>query len=183
MSTSSRLKISFLAVVIATVPLLVQALADDAIALQDGFETQKSRTITDPWQTEGSGAKGIDIGLGLASSGKNNAFIRTDSREWNAITRFVNVTPFATYRASAMVRTSGNVRDGYMGVRDELGEVIKEVKFGPLPNYTNVFVDFTTPRRTVVKFFIGYWAPAQDSWIQLDDVVVSRSIRLDGGAI
>src|SRR5262245_52785992 len=104
------------------------ALADSSQPLLDGdFELQRTGTISAPWQTEGRGGKGIDINKGQASSGRNNAFIRTSDRDWNALTQFFNTIPLARYRVEADIRTSGNVRDGYFGVRDEVGRVITQV--------------------------------------------------------
>ena len=159
----------------------LSAYADRDQPLLDGdFEQQRKQAISAPWQTEGSGFKGIDIGKRLASSGKNNAFIRTSAREWNALTQFFNTTPLADYRVEADVRSSGNMRDGYFGIRDEVGRVIKEVKFGPLPQYTRLRFDFAgLPRQTGVKLFIGYWALGEDSWIQIDNVHVGRLRPID----
>ena len=160
---------------------VVSAHADRDQPLVDGdFENQKTNTISAPWYVEGSGFKGIDIGKRLSSSGKNNAFIRTSFHDWNAITQFFHTTPLQKYRVEADLRTSGNMRDGYFGVRDEVGRVIKEVKFGPLPQYARLRFDFAgLPRQTGVRLFIGYWAPGEDSWIQIDNVHVGRLVGID----
>jgi hypothetical protein len=145
-----------------------------------GFEDQTSRTISGPWSTEGSGFKGIDLDMGNASYGKNNAFIRTSAKEWNAITQFCNTTPFVNYGVSADIRTSENMQDGYFGIRDELNRVIQEVKFGPLPKYKSVRFFFKgPPRQTGVRFFVGYWGAGEDSWIQIDNVNIGRAVRID----
>jgi hypothetical protein len=148
--------------------------------LDGGFEDQKSPTISNPWNVEGQGFKGIDLNKGLANSGRNNAWIRTSAREWNAITQFVPTAPLQKYLLEANVRTSLNVSDGYFGVRDEVGRVIQEIKFGPLPQYTRRVVVFTAlPRQKGVLVFVGYWGPGNDSWIQIDDVHVGKAVGFD----
>jgi hypothetical protein len=148
--------------------------------LDGGFEGQRSQDISAPWSVEGSGFKGVDINKGLAATGKNNAFIRSAPHEWNAITQFIDIDPSKEYGASAAIRTSGNVRDGYFGIRNEVGAIIKEVKFGPLPRYKTLTFFFRAPRQSVVKLYIGYWPPGEDSWIQIDDVVVGAAKKSDG---
>jgi hypothetical protein len=156
------------------------AYADTSQPLLDGgFESQTSQDISAPWSVEGSGFKGIDVNKGLAASGKNNAFIRTAPHEWNAITQFINIDPSKEYGVSATIRTSDNVRDGYFGVRDWQGGIIKEVKFGPLPQYTTLRFFFRAPRQTGVKVYVGYWALGEDSWIQIDDVHVGAALNFD----
>lgn len=166
---------------VALLLVLPVASADpDQPLLDGGFELQHSATISGPWRTEGNGFKGIDLNKGLAHSGKNNAFIRTTAKEWNAITQFVLTKPLVNYGAEAFLRTSGNVHDGYFGIRDEVGRVITEVKFGPLPAYTKVQFAFKgLPRQTGVKVFIGYWAQGQDSWLQIDGVNIGKTVIID----
>lgn len=149
------------------------------IVLQDGFEDQTSRSISAPWQSEGTGPKGIDLGLGFAFSGSNNAWIRTADPGWNAITQRISVGPLTTYAVTAVVRTSENVRDGYIGLRDSGGHVVGEIKFGPLPQYQPLRVDVHSGQQTDMTFYIGYWSPGEDSWIQIDDVVVSVPVSFD----
>jgi hypothetical protein len=71
------------------------------------FEGKTDRAIQPPWFTEGAGA-GIDIGLGFASHGRNNAYIRMPTG-WNALTRSFKVMTHAKYVVSANIRTSANV--------------------------------------------------------------------------
>jgi hypothetical protein len=56
----------------------------------------------------------------------------------------------------------------------------KEVKFGPLLQYTRIQFDFRAlTRQTGVKLFVGYWPPGEDSWIQIDNVHVGKLIPID----
>jgi hypothetical protein len=144
--------------------------------LDGGFEQQQRANICPPWQFEGTGFKGIDLDKGLAQSGRNNAFIRTPEKAWNGVRQFVRTKPGKPYMAEISIRTSPNVRDGYFGVRNEVGGVVKEVKFGPLPQYKRLVVAFKGPaRQTGVMFFVGYWGPGGDSWIQIDDASCGQS--------
>ena len=181
MYRKTRYCLATLGCTVALLTAFSPAYADRDDPLLDGdFERQRSQTVSTPWRTEGRGVKGVDIGKGLASSGRNNAFIRTSAKEWNAITQFFKTIPISTYRVEADIRTSGNVRDGYFGVRDEVGKVIKQVKFGPLPQYTRLQFDFQALKgQNGVNLFIGYWPPGEDSWIQIDNVDVTIGQRFD----
>jgi hypothetical protein len=119
----------------------------------------------------GSGPMGVDRGKGLAAAGENNAFIRVAPRAWNALTQVVPVIPGRRYVLTAWMRTSGNVRDGYLGARTVPGNaIVAEKKFGPLEPYASRSVFFDAGDRTSVRVFIGYWALGQDSWIRIDHV-------------
>jgi hypothetical protein len=177
---------------LAVLPLLVLALTPllptntfaqgnlDQPVIDGGFENQRSPTISAPWLREGQGFKGIDIAKGLASTGSNNAFIRTTAHEWNAVTQVLTVRPNTRYLVEAMVRTSGNMHDGYFGVRTVPDNtIIKERKYGPLPKYTRLVVDVPSGNRTQLLLFVGYWATGEDSWIQIDDVHVGKAVAFD----
>jgi hypothetical protein len=140
-----------------------------------GFEQQTSRTISAPWTTEGPDYKGIDIGLNLAHFGTNNAFIRTSSGNWNALTQRVNVRPYASYRLQGWIRTSGNFNGGYFGVRPGTSTTpMAETRYGSftLAGYQQLSVDVYTGPNTSLTVFAGYWAPGYDSWVQIDDIAL-----------
>jgi hypothetical protein len=90
----------------------------------------------------GEGRAGIDIKKGYARTGENNAWAR-NNRGWNALRQRIPLDPNKVYTIEAYVRTSGNVTDGYFGVRDATQKPYQEVKFGSLPNYTKLSVTFT----------------------------------------
>lgn len=138
-----------------------------------GFEQQTTRAIAVPWRGEGPDHKGVDIGLGLALSNRNNAFVRTSSRNWNAVSQFVPVTPNTTYRLHGWVRASGNYTSGFFGVRPNNGTRFQETSFGAFGGYRLLTVTFNSGTATGVTVFSGYWAPGVDSWMQVDDVTLA----------
>lgn len=100
--------------------------------VQDGgFENQTSRTVSAPWSVEGdANAQGIDMDLGFAHTGTNNAWIRTSGSDWNAITQSIVVQPNTSYQLSgwAIYNFSNNL--GYFGVRKSDGiTVLQEASF------------------------------------------------------
>ena len=142
-----------------------------------GFEQQPSSTISPPWAGEGPSFKGIDIARNLARTGLNNAFIRTSSTNWNALTQRVdNVTPNTHYRLQGWVRTSANFSNlGFFGVRPGISSApMAELRYGAfnLGGYQQLTVDFNTGSNTTLTVFVGYWGPGYDSWIQIDDLAL-----------
>src|SRR5690242_10072902 len=84
-------------------------------SLHDGtFEQDTSPNIADNhlYETLGPDAKGVDINAGLAFEGRNNAWIRGSSRQWNALKQDVTVQLGQRLRLSGWIRTSPNVHDG-----------------------------------------------------------------------
>lgn len=149
--------------------------------LDSGLEWQGFRAIGAPWTTEGPDPKGIDIGLGLARSGADNAWIRTSSRNWNAILQTIPVTPHQDYVLRGWVRTSGHgtgadVNTVFFGVRmDGLWPPVEQ-HFGPSPagRYQEVVQPFNPGHRTSVTVFCGFWGLGRDGWIQFDHLSVLR---------
>ncbi|MFJ3306828.1 G1 family glutamic endopeptidase [Streptomyces sp. NPDC086549] len=138
-----------------------------------GFEEQYTSAVSRPWSTEGPGFKGIDQDLGLGKTGYNNAFIRTSSRKWNAITQRVSVKSNTNYVLDGWVRTSGNYTTGYFGARNQAGKTLVQENYGKVRTpgaYQYVHVAFNSGANTSVTVFIGYVAPGADSWVQIDDV-------------
>src|SRR5262245_10860591 len=96
------------------------AAAQCASIVQDGnFEQQRSRAVGAPWFPEGNA--GIDRGLGFSFQGANNAWARNVSG-WNGVQQLVRLQRGAWYTLSAYVRTSANVRAGYLGFRNPAGK-------------------------------------------------------------
>jgi hypothetical protein len=138
--------------------------------LRDGdFEAQRSGAVSTPWIAEGR--TGIDVRRGLSHRGGNNAWARNNSG-WNAIRQPARLTAGVSYTVHAFIRTSGNVRDGYFGFRDAAQHPVSERKFGPLPEYGELRVQFRPPRTGTYNVFAGFWAPNADAWIQVDDVQI-----------
>jgi hypothetical protein len=66
-----------------------------------------------PWHVENltrawTGRVGIDRNRGWARSGANNAYIRTNTTDWNAIKQVVSVQPNTNYTLTNRFRTSTN---------------------------------------------------------------------------
>ncbi|AFY35469.1 hypothetical protein [Calothrix sp. PCC 7507] len=137
------------------------------------FEGQPSQRVSSPWVAEGR--VGVDQGLNYSYAGKNNVWMRNVSG-WNGIRQRVKLQPNTQYKLTAYVRTSGNVTDGYFGVRDAQQKVFSEQKFGSLPRYTPLTIQFRTGNESTYNIFTGFWALGQDSWVQVDDY------RLTGGS-
>lgn len=140
-----------------------------------GFEKQATGTVSAPWTAEGPDDKGIDRGIGLSHSGANNAWIRTSTTNWNALKQVVTVQPNTNYVLTGWIRNSNNFTDGFFGVRNPAGSVISEVKYGGSPDYTQKTVSFNSGSNTSITLFVGYWAPGADSWIQVDDVSLTKN--------
>ncbi|BAY98914.1 hypothetical protein NIES37_28920 [Tolypothrix tenuis PCC 7101] len=169
--TSKQLSLSKIAVFITAVISLsfpsTKTPASCAAPLNGGdFEAQTNQRISSPWV--GEGRVGVDIGLGYSNRGKNNVWMRNVSG-WNGIRQRVRLQPNTQYKLTAYIRTSGNVTDGYFGVRDAQQKVFSEIKFGSLPRYTPMTLSFRTGNETVYNIFTGFWALGQDSWVQVDD--------------
>ncbi|MCP3145232.1 hypothetical protein [Pyxidicoccus xibeiensis] len=144
------------------------------LVAQPGFEQQSSATATSPWYVDGTA--GIDRGLGFARTGANNAWVRNSSG-WNAIKQEVGVTPNTSYTLTGWVKTSGNHDDGYFGARLlKGGPILGETHFTqPLGSYTQLSVTFNSGANHSVELFVGMWANNGDTWIQVDDLRLTRN--------
>lgn len=159
---TSFLNVTFGSILFTNFPInKAQALCEASYSNLD-FEQQPSSY----WKTEGRA--GFDVNKGYSFKGRNNAWIRNVSG-WNGIRQKVRLVPNSNYILSAYVRTSGNVTDGYFGVRDARQKVWSEVKFGSFPQYTKVTIQFRTGNATEYNIFTGFWALGQDSWVQVDN--------------
>lgn len=143
--------------------------ANDNVVSDGGFEEQPGSAVSAPWGTIGT--TGIDRN-GLSRSGAANAWLRSTSG-YNDVYQTVAVQPGSRYRLVAWVRTSANPPNGYVGARQTDGTVITERRFGALPGYTQLTVDFDTGSRSLVDVFVGFWADG-DTWAQVDDVSLMK---------
>ncbi|WP_164012138.1 DUF4185 domain-containing protein [Pyxidicoccus trucidator] len=146
---------------------------------EPGFETQEATPVMAPWSLQGGG--GVDRNLGTARTGQDNGFVRASSG-WNALKQSVVVQPHTDYTLRGWVRTSGNSTEGYLGVRGPSnGPILGERLFGSLPGYTEQVVSFNSGGNSVVEVYGGLWANG-DTWLQLDDVSLTRGANLVGHA-
>ncbi|HZG58802.1 DUF4185 domain-containing protein [Paenibacillus sp.] len=147
---------------------------------EPGFETQAATPVMAPWSVEGSG--GIDRNLGNARSGQDNGYVRSSSG-WNALKQRVAVQPHTNYTLKGWVRTSFNNNDGYFGARvPNGGAVLGETRYYAHSNYTELTVPFNSGPNAYVELFAGMWANNGDTWVQLDDVSLTRDANLVGHA-
>jgi hypothetical protein len=135
--------------------------------LDGNFERQNRNTVNRPWVAEGKA--GIDIGKRLSAEGRNNAWARSASG-WNAIRQPVQLSQGVPYILTGVIRSSGNMRDGYLGIRDAAQKPMAEVRFGPLAAYRRLEVRYTPSYSGWHNIFAGFWAPGKDAWIQVDDI-------------
>ena len=171
---------ALLAVLVAGIVLWRSPSAPVRWGLGDGgFEQQTRSTISSPWAGEGTGGKGVDIGLNFAHTGRNNAWIRTADTNWNAVTQRVQVEPNTHYRLQGWVRTSANLHyQGSFGVRPGGGNSsLAEISYGAdsAGSYQPLTIDFDSGNNHSLTVFIGYTAPGEDSFIQIDDFSLSRA--------
>src|SRR5215475_7100425 len=80
-----------------------------------------------------TGGAGLDNGKGLEHSGKGNAWIR-NTTGWNAVNNWVSISAprGSKCTASAWLRTSDTLTDGYMTIRDAdkddgSGRIIRQI--------------------------------------------------------
>ncbi len=123
--------------------------------LDGNFERQNRNTVSRPWVAEGKA--GIDIGKRLSAEGRNNAWARSTSG-WNAIRQPVQLSQGVPYILTGVIRSSGNMRDGYFGIRDAAQKPASEIKFGPLANYRRLEVRYTPAYSGWHNIFAGFWA-------------------------
>jgi hypothetical protein len=131
-----------------------------------------------------AGNAGLDFGKGLEHSGNGNGWVRNYTG-WNAVNNRANVQPYSDCTISAWLRTSNTLTDGYLSVRrfntdGSAGSIINEIKLvgagSPNPqnrNYNRYTFDFNSGSSREVLFYVGLWGNGRDSWIQIDDAVVS----------
>ncbi|MFL5357347.1 DUF4185 domain-containing protein [Archangium sp.] len=151
----------------------------DNLLSEPGFETQEATSVMAPWYLEGNG--GIDRNLGTARTGQDAGYVRNSSG-WNALKQRVVVQPYTDYTLKGWVRTSANNTTGYFGARGvNNGPILGETPFGALTGYTQISVSFNSGANSVVEVYGGEWANG-DTWMQLDDVSLTRGANLVGQA-
>jgi hypothetical protein len=134
-----------------------------------------------------TGGAGLDNGKSLEHKGKGNAWVRNTSG-WNAINNWVNLSApsGSECTASAWLRTSDTLTDGYMSVRsgdkdDGSGTILKEIKLvGARPSgnptdkgYRLENFQFNKGANNRVLFYVGLWGVGKDAWIQIDDAAIT----------
>jgi len=160
------------------------AMAQCTNILSDGNFEEQSRDLGSgrvrdrlfpPWFAEGRAA--IDPKRGLSYRNDNNAWAGKKTG-WNAI--YHSPTPLSAgvlYTLYAFVHTSGDVREGYFGFRNKAQRPVAEDKFGPLPAYKELTIQFRPRQTGLYHVFIGFWAPNPEAWIRVDHVRLYSSCQ------
>ncbi|MQA25131.1 MAG: hypothetical protein GEU94_06610 [Micromonosporaceae bacterium] len=147
---------------------------DGGVVDDQGFEEQLTDAVSAPWQKRGPGPSGVERDTGQARTGANVAALRSGNsgEEWNDIIQTVDVQPHRDYRLTGWIKTSGNLADGYFGVREGVTPTgaYAEKKFGPLAAYKKVKVDFNSGDNTQMTIFIGCWSFGEPVQALIDDV-------------
>ncbi|MCY1074133.1 DUF4185 domain-containing protein [Archangium lansingense] len=148
----------------------------DNLLSEPGFETQAATAVMAPWYVQGSG--GIDRNLGTARTGQDAGYVRASSG-WNALRQSVAVQPYTDYTLRGWVRTSANNTAGYFGARGvNNGPIVGETPFGASTGYTQLTVSFNSGPHSVLEVYSGMWADNGDTWVQLDDVSLTRGTNV-----
>jgi hypothetical protein len=141
-----------------------------------------------------AGQAGFDLGRGFAHTGANNAWVRGITG-WHAINKFHPVFPHTNCVASAWLRLSENLTDGYFSVRGAAdlngnGPILRETKLvGPGPvnpvhrGYNQYQLNFDSQNFSRVLLYVGLWGVGQDAWIQVDDVEITSHGNLEDDVV
>jgi hypothetical protein len=82
------------------------------------------------------------------------------------------------YELTANVRTSPNMREGFLGFRGVGLPKPHQTQFGPLTAFKTVRIKFTPTQAGGYEVFIGYWARDKEASINVEHV---RLVALSGG--
>jgi len=142
-----------------------------------GFEQQTTGVVSSPWIVEGPDGHGIDLSLGLAHSGNNDAWIRDSTSNWNGTAQTITVKPHTQYTLAGWVRNSFTTNIGYFGIRDAAGNIVAQTTYSAEPAYQQLTVNFNSGSDTTMKVFAGFWGQNTDYWVQLDDFSVLQKVQ------
>ncbi len=157
-----------------------------------GFEAQTDRFNLSGYQRTGNGTIGVDIGLGYALRGRNNAFIWANQAGWNMLSKYAYLEPDRNYQFSVWIKMNERLGDAYIGVHDADNDALLGIlkvtdvyaqswgRFGVDYNgWARYAVPFRAPPHALLKkvrLDIGYTAPANRvTWMQIDDLYVART--------
>lgn len=151
----------------------LQGSATTPNVLQDpGFETQNSSTLQEPWEKdEGSGAVGVDHGVGGTHGGDDNAWVTTSSGWTSLAQRGVGVRPNTNYTLTCWTRDSGSVTS-YLGVYYTDSKTLgtkSEQSFSGSTSYVQRSMTFNSGSYTSVNVYVGYSGTSPTSYLVVDD--------------
>jgi hypothetical protein len=142
-----------------------------------GFEQQTTGVVSSPWAVEGPDGHGIDLSLGFAHSGNNDAWIRDSTGNWNATTQTITVKPHTSYTLTGWVRNNFTTNIGYFGIRDATGNIVAQTTYRAASTYQQLTVKFNSGSSTTITVFAGFWGQNADYWVQLDDFSVLQKVQ------
>lgn len=120
----------------------------------------------------------MDREIGTARSGLDNGYVRASSG-WNALNQSVVVHPYTDYTPRDWVRGSANNTEGYFGAREPgNGLILGRSSSARWGAYTGQVVHFNSGPHALIEVYGGLWAENGDTWMQLDDVSLTRGSNL-----
>jgi len=132
-------------------------------------------TVRRPWYAEGEG-KGKH---GWILNGSARFDARYDNvTGWKGLHQSVSLLANKGYELTADVRTSPNMREGYLGFRGAGLPKNVVTQFGPQTGFKTVRVPFTPVQAGSYDVFIGFWARDKEASIE---VAAVRLVRTSGG--
>ena len=121
-----------------------------------------------------TGNAGIDYGLGFATQGYNNGWVRNYSG-WNAINKWVPVNKNTKYWITAVIKTNiTNNTSAYFSVRDQnVNAILAEQVVQKTPCGAQKYTfSFNSGNNTSVLIYAGLWGNGSDQWLQIDEVSI-----------
>lgn len=142
------------------------------VVADGGWERQTTSGTSAPWVC--TGRCGTDASHVTAHVGDHNGWVR-NNRGWNSLHQDLRVEPSTDYVFTGWIRTSGNVDNGYIGVRSPGRQIISERNFRATTAWTRVEIPFNSGDRSAIQVFGGIWTDNGDMWLQLDDFSVVKA--------
>jgi hypothetical protein len=131
-----------------------------------------SGTVRRPWYADGE-EKG-KYGWVLNGSARFDA--RFDNVPgWKDLHQSVSLLANKGYELTAVVRTSPNMREGYLGFGGASLPKHVVTQFGPQTGFKTVRVTFTPLQAGSYDVFIGFWARDKEAFIEVSAVSLVRS--------
>ncbi len=136
-----------------------------------GFEFQLGPMLSGIWRSEGPDPKGITRYETRGHSGVNNAWLTSNTGEWNAIVQTVPVRTHTNYEFTTWVRSDLAGLSGRFGVRAAGGRSTLVAKpFAAGPEYTQLAVQFDSGEEAEIELYVGFAGDHSSRRLQIDDV-------------
>ena len=135
-----------------------------------GFEEQGTSAILSPWMAEGPDTHEVEVGAGTAHTGANDGMIQSSSRNWDALTQMITVTPNTSYTLTGWIEDDFGKNTGSFGVRGTNGAVLAQTSFGTASTYMPLTVKFNSGANSSITLFAGFLGQTKSYTMRLDDV-------------